>query len=100
MESHNKIDISVKRLRLGVVLLFLWWLPFWIVTPIIADVLGVAHSSHHNLMIKVIAIQTVIGIIGAGIAGKEVVEIIKHTPFKKVPKTVYIALRQGKILAA
>ncbi|MEI8338920.1 MAG: hypothetical protein WCF91_03260 [bacterium] len=97
MESQESTKKSIFRLRLGVVFILLWWIPFWIVTPAIADLFNIPENNHHGLIIKVIAVQTVLGLIGAFIAGKEVMTFIKHTSFKKVPKTIYLALRYGKI---
>ena len=97
MESKESTRTSIFRLRLGVVFIFMWWLPFWIVTPAISDMLGLTPDSKHSLLIKVVIVQTVLGITGATIAGREVFGIIKHTSFKKVPKTVYVALRYGEL---
>lgn len=97
MESQESTRTSIFRLRLGVVLLFMWWLPFWIVTPAISDIFGITPNGKHRLLIDVIIVQTILGIMGGVVAGREAISIVKHTSFKRVPKTIYRALRYGDL---
>ena len=85
---------SVLRLRIGVILLFIWWVPIWIIGPQLANVLGL-DPNHTRIIIMLI--QTIIGFIGAIIVGKQVAVIVKKTPFKKMPGVIWKALRYGSI---
>lgn len=91
---NDQIQVSPFRLRIGVALIFLWWLPFWALSPAIADALGLSTSL---VTVVIMIIQTIIGLLGIVVAGKQVSAIIKHTPFKKVPKTVWFVLISGKL---
>lgn len=95
--EEPKNEVSVRRLRLGVFLLVLWMLPFWMLGPYIADT-GLAGSLTGAEVSTVIAvIQTIIGIAGAFVAGKEVTEVVKTTPKKQIPKTVWRVMISGKV---
>lgn len=92
MNSDPKISISPTRLRVGVLLIFIWWLPIWLVAPQIANLLGV---DSNNARIFIMIIQTIIGFFGLLIVGKQVASIMKGTPFKKMIPTVWKVLRSG-----
>ena len=94
MSEDQKVEVSSLRLRVGVLFIFLWWVPFWVFAPQIADFFG---FDSNNARIVIILVQTVIGIIGALIVGKQIASIMKTTPFKKMLPTVWRALRYGTI---
>lgn len=93
MEQNQQV--SPARLRVGVFLIFLWWIPFWAAAPAIANYIGTEDTGRITFIIM--AIQTVIGAIGIFIAGKQVSSIIKKLPFKKVPGTIWYILIHGKM---
>lgn len=92
---QNDQQISPVRLRVGVFLIFLWWVPFWAAAPAIARYIGSEDSGKITFIIM--AIQTVIGAIGVVVAGKQVSSIVRKLPFKKVPGTIWHVLLHGKI---
>ena len=87
-------QISSKRMRIGVSLIFFWWLPLGLITFAIAEALG--WDSALILLITMI-VQTAIGLIGMWITGKQVANIIRKTPNKKVPGRVWHVLAQGSL---
>ncbi len=96
MSDQRNKTVSVFRLRIGIVLLMLWMLPFWWFGPGIAEFLGInTPKGVSTVTFIIVAIQTVIGIIGAVIAGKEVTGIVKGTKVRKMPKKVWRILRSG-----
>jgi len=93
----EKKEMSAFRIRLGVFLLFLWWLPVWALVPALSELLSLDSSQSHRLLIGVILLQTIIGFAGLFIAGKSIAGIMKKTPFKKTPGIVWHALISGKM---
>ena len=80
--------ISILRLRVGIVLFALFWLPAYLLAPAIGAFLG-KESQVAQITIFIMCIQCAIGLLGALIAGKEVVGLLKKVPRKKIPKTVW-----------
>lgn len=85
---------SIFRLRIGIVLILVWWLPLWLIGPQLAHLFGF-DPNHTRILIMLI--QTIIGFIGAIIVGKQVSVIVKKTPFKKMPEVIWKALRYGSV---
>ena len=85
---------AIIRLRIGVLLLFIWWIPLWIIGPQIAKLLGV---DPNHTRITIMVIQTIIGFIGGLLVGKQVAVIIKKTSFRKMPRTIWHALIHGSL---
>jgi len=96
--SEDSGAISGIRLRLGVFLILLFWLPIWLLAPAIADLLGYPPNSTgaHNVFITIALIQTALGVIGALITGKTIFLLLKKVPRKQVPKVFWQALKTGK----
>jgi hypothetical protein len=102
--SHNvpndqkNSELSATRLRAGVLLLFIWWIPFWLLEPVIDKIFGVTSStSKHDVLIAILAIQTVLGLVGILIAGKQVWTIFRKTSRRQLPRSVWHMLRHGEI---
>ena len=97
MSQEISNDKSIIRLRIGVVLILLWMLPFWLLGPRIAS--NVNTSDVESLTVVITAIimivQTVLGLAGVYLAGKETARIIKKTPKKRLLKTIWQILRHG-----
>jgi len=89
--------VSVTRLRVGAVLLLIWFLPFWALAPWIAKSLGWSAHAGVELGIAISICQTVIGIVGALTAGKDATAIVKGTPFKKVPARAWHIIWTGNM---
>jgi hypothetical protein len=87
--------VSVTRLRVGAVLLLIWFISFWALAPWIAKNLG--WSVHAGVVLGLVMsiCQTLIGIVGAFTAGKDATALVKGTPFKKVPARVWRIIWTG-----
>lgn len=94
MDNNHKKEISPTKLRIGCLLIFLWWIPIWVVAPEIADFFGL---NSNNARIVIMIIQTIIGVIGMLVVGKEVASIMRGIPFKKMIPTIWRVLRYGSI---
>ena len=92
MNEEKNAQVSGNRMRIGVVCLVLWWVPFWALAPMIASNVNVKTSV---VTIVIIAVQTTLGALGIWVAGKEVSNIIKKTPNKQVPSKVWHVLIRG-----
>lgn len=86
--SSKSTQVSVFRLRLGIVLFFLFWLPAYLLAPVVAVAFG-DQPDVVQLTIFIMIIQTVIGLAGFVVAGKEVIQLLKQTPRKQILKTVW-----------
>lgn len=95
--EEPKLEVSAKRLRLGVFLLLLWMLPFWMLGPYIADSGAAGNLTGAEVTTVIAVIQTIIGIAGAIVAGKEVTEVVKSTSKRQIPKTVWRVMVSGKV---
>ncbi len=96
MGDKNSTDVSATRLRVGVFLLLLWWIPFWLAAPRIAELLSIDSSGGKTLVTVIIfGVQTVIGIIGIFFAGQQIKEIIRSVPKRKVPAVLWYTLIHG-----
>jgi hypothetical protein len=87
-------QVSVFRLRLGVLLVGIWWIPIWLLGPVVAHVTGQPVGS---VTITVAIVQTVIGVIGVLIAGRQAAKIVRHTGFRAVPGRIWHVLWNGKL---
>lgn len=65
--------VSVLRVRIGIVLFLLWWLPFYLLSPAIAEWLGMGDDAdaRRQITIWIVCIQTLLGVAGAYLAGRE-----------------------------
>lgn len=88
---------SSLRLRIGVIMLLLWFLPFWLLSPYIASLINPSNEESLTAVVTVVimTVQTIIGLFGAYLAGKETAGIIRNTPRKQVLKTVWSIFRYG-----
>jgi len=91
--------ISANRLRIGVVLIILWFLPFWLLGPWLAKTLGFSDQESAGVIVTgiIVVVQTIIGLAGAYVTGKEASTIIKSTPRKYLLKTVLSVLKHGTL---
>ncbi len=93
----NNADRSSFRMRIGVVMLLVWFLPFWMLGPYIASVLEIGDAERAAAVATgvIMAVQTLIGVVGAYVAGKETAALIRTTPRRKLAGTVWQLLRHG-----
>ncbi len=99
MDEHEAASVSALRLRLGVFLVVLWWLPFWALSPYIADSMSSLSNppSVAAVTTAIVVVQTIIGIIGFLIAGAQVKQILKGSPKKQAFGTMSYILVHGKV---
>jgi len=88
---------SPLRLRLGVLLVLVWMLPFWALAPGIARSLsGLTNPPSVAAVTTTIVVgQTVVGLIGLWVAGTQVKSIIKGTTKKQAVGALWSILRHG-----
>jgi len=84
--SRSMEHVSVFRLRLGAVLIGIWWIPIWLLAPLVAHFVDRPVGS---LTIAIAIVQTIIGVIGALVAGRQAAKIVRHTPFRAVPGKIW-----------
>lgn len=89
--------VSVFRLRLGVALIALWWIPVWLLAPVVA---AAANWPVGTVTLVIAIVQTIIGVFGALIAGRQAVALVRHTSFRAAPKKIGRVLWTGKVPAA
>lgn len=98
MEKTSDNELSAYRLRLGVVLLALFWIPFWLLEPFFAQILGIdSADGKAQLTAFIMGIQGVLGLLGLLIAGKQTLLLVRNSPYKKMPGKVWRVLVSGKI---
>jgi hypothetical protein len=99
MDEHGTASVSALRLRLGVFLVVLWWLPFWALSPYIADSMSSLSNppSVAAVTTVIVVVQTILGIIGFLIAGAQVKQILKGSPKKQAFGTMSYILIHGKV---
>lgn len=88
-------QVSVFRLRLGFVLIGIWWIPIWLLAPIVAHFVD---QPIRSITIAIAIVQTVIGLIGALIAGRQAAKIVRHAKFRAVPKKIWHVLWTGELI--
>ncbi|NBU34488.1 hypothetical protein EB118_05090 [bacterium] len=94
LKAQSNQAINPARLRVGIFLILLWWLPLWLFAPFIANKVGAKTST---VTITVVILQTIIGIIGVYVAGKQTAEIIKSTPKKHVLSKIWQIILHGNL---
>jgi len=91
VSKKNKIKV-----RLGILFILIWWLPFWLVSPVLSDIFGANTAAQkHQIFIIVIVVQTIFGVLGFVIASKPVVSQMRHVSYKKFPKTFWNIFKTG-----
>jgi len=88
-------QVSVFRLRLGVVLIGIWWIPIWLLAPLVAHFLDQPAGS---VTLAIAIVQTVIGLIGVLFAGRQALRIVRHTGIRAVPRKIWHVLWAGSLV--
>ena len=90
---------SALRLRMGVFLVLLWLLPFWALAPYIAHSLhGLSNPpSVAAVTTAIVVVQTILGLLGFGVAGTEVKSIIKGATMWHALGEIWSILLHGSI---
>jgi hypothetical protein len=87
-------QVSVFRLRLGVALIGIWWIPIWLLAPLVAHYLD---QDAGSVAITVAIVQTIIGLIGVLLAGRQAAKIVRRTGFRAVPAKIGHVLWTGRL---
>jgi hypothetical protein len=87
-------QVSVFRLRLGVVLIGIWWIPIWLLAPVVARLVGRPVGS---VTIVIAVVQTIIGLLGVLVAGRQAAKIVRHTGLRAVPGKIWQVLWTGRL---
>jgi hypothetical protein len=90
---------SRLRLRVGVFLILLWILPFWWFAPRIAHSLSELSSppSVAAVTTTIVAVQTVIGLLGFFVAGTQVKSIVKGSTKRHALAAIWSIFLHGDI---
>lgn len=88
-------QVSVFRLRLGLVLIGIWWIPIWLLAPVVSHLVDQPVGS---VTITIAIVQTIVGLIGALIAGRQAAKIVRHTGFRAVPRKIWHVLWTGRLI--
>lgn len=103
--SNNKEDpkvpnkqVSARRLRVGIVMIVLFWLPFWLIAPALDKIAGANTATEkHNIFLAVVLLQSLLGIMGVVIAGKTVLDVVRHTKRKRIFIVLWRTLKTGEM---
>ena len=88
-------SLSPLRLRTGIIMFALWWIPVWLLAPVLVEVLGVGTIAQATIAVALV--QTIIGLAGVVIAGKQILAIMRGTSRRDVPKKVWHIFWKGTI---
>ncbi|MEO5628125.1 MAG: hypothetical protein ABIQ89_04545 [Candidatus Saccharimonadales bacterium] len=99
MVKSTNIETSPLRLRIGISLIVIWWLPFWALAPFIANLFTASTNDHLTATITsvIIVLQTLVGFIGAYVAGSQVKAILKNSSKQHALAKVWQVFRHGKV---
>jgi len=88
---------SPLRLRVGVLLVLLWMLPFWALAPSITHLLNGLSNPPTVVTVTttIVVVQTILGLIGLWVAGTQVKAIIKGTTKRQAIKALWSILLHG-----
>ena len=92
--TDPRTPISPARLRAGVFLILLWWVPVWLAGPVLAEAFGL---DVRDVVIALVVVQTVLGALGALVAGTQVTRILRGVPRKRMLPTVWRVFRHGSL---
>jgi hypothetical protein len=98
-EDAKSAGPSPLRLRVGVFLILLWIVPFWILAePIAHSLSGVSNPpSVAAVTTAIVVLQTIIGLLGFWVAGTEVKSIIKGSTTRHALAAIWSILLRGDI---
>jgi nitrate reductase gamma subunit len=98
-EDTKSAGPSPLRLRVGVLLILLWFLPFWaLAEPIAHSLSGLSNPpSVVAVTTAIVVVQTIIGLLGFFVAGTEVKSIIKGSTKRHALGAIWSILLHGDI---
>jgi hypothetical protein len=98
-EDKESAGPSPLRLRVGVSLILLWLLPFWALAPRITHSMGGLSNppSVAAVTTAIVAVQTILGLLGFWVAGTEVKSIIKGSTMKHALAAIWSIFIHGNV---
>ena len=98
-EHSRSAGPSPLRLRIGVLLILLWIVPFWLLGPVIADALKGLSSppSAAGVTTAIVVVQTVLGLIGFVVAGAQVKSIVKGSTTRHAIGAIWSIFIHGEV---
>lgn len=98
MASKSEKDkVSIFKLRLGVFLFILWWIPIYLTFPYLDNTLNASTKQQKAIIgASIIIVQTILGVIGVFLVGKALAATLRKVEVKKLPITVWRILWSGK----
>jgi len=98
-EAAKSVGPSPLRLRVGVFLILLWIVPFWLLAEPIAHSLSGLTSppSVAAVTTAIVVVQTIFGLLGFWVAGTEVKSIIKGSTMRHALGAIWSILIHGDL---
>ncbi len=98
-EDAKSAGMSPLRLRVGVFLILLWILPFWLLAePIAHSLSGLSNPpSVVAVTTAIVVVQTILGLLGFWVAGTQVKSIIKGSAKLRAIGAIWSMLLHGDI---
>ena len=98
-EDTKPAGLSPLRLRVGVFLILLWIVPFWLLAePIAHSLSGLSNPpSIAAVTTAIVIVQTILGLLGFWVAGTEVKSIIKGSAKLRAIGAIWSMLLHGDI---
>ena len=98
-EATKSVGPSPLRLRVGVFLILLWIVPFWLLAePIAHSLSGLSNPpSVAAVTTAIVVVQTIFGLLGFWVAGTEVKSIIKGSTMRHALRAIWSMLLHGDI---
>ena len=96
-KTEDVVHVSVPRLRIGVILFVIWWLPLYLLVPTISALASGSGYSTRNIFIAVIVAQSVIGLLGLALVGKQAAVVLKKVKPKQMPKVMWHVFWSGQV---
>jgi hypothetical protein len=98
-KNLKSAGVSRLRLRVGVLLILLWLIPFWALAPHIAHSLsGLSNPpSVAAVTTAIVVVQTIVGLLGSWVAGTEVKSIIRGSTTKHALGAIWSIFIHGTV---
>ena len=98
-EDAKSAGMSPLRLRVGVFLILLWIVPFWLLAePIAHSLSGLSNPpSVVAVTTAIVVVQTILGLLGFWVAGTQVKSIIKGSAKLRAIGAIWSMLLHGEI---
>ncbi len=98
-DDTKSAGASPLRLRAGVFLILMWILPFWLLAPAIAHSLSDLDNppSVAAVTTTIVVVQTVLGLLGFWVAGRQVKAIVKGTTTRHALGAIWSIFLRGDV---